>query len=309
MFHGQSQVNQQVADGIGPGKGRQGVHRQSAGQQKQPNAEQNRPPLPPIPGVKQIQGPHSQGSRKEHYPHNPQVGQQAHPNAQQDKSPQGVLAESPFQQVEGNHQHTEKGQVFAVDIRVVVDAGVQQENQQYGQGQQPVVEQAASQPVAKVSGEDKEQVGEEKADGLGGRRVIALPQIALGQQQRQLRDGAIDPVVVRMGVNGVGPAQDIIQVGLGQLNLVFVIHPGGAVIPAIIFGQKPAGQQEKAANQQPAMGIQEVQGRRNAAGKARSYVAQRREHRGDYSIRQLAAALGRAGRNPGKSPIETVLPA
>ena len=70
----------------------------------------------------------------------------------------------------------------------------------------------------------------------------------LGQQQRQLKGNAINPVVVKEGGNVVDPAQDIVPVDLGNLPLVQFIDTA-AVVP----GQSQADQQEKAANQQSAV--------------------------------------------------------
>ena len=119
---------------------------------------------------------------------------------------------------------------------------MQQIEQQGKQGQQPVIEQPISQPVAKPAANDKEQVGEDGAEAVY-MVFIGQPQGSLGQQQRQLKGHAIDPVVIKARHHIVGLAQDIIQVGCGGKPLAPLIN-----VNAVIAGKNQAGQQEKGAD-------------------------------------------------------------
>ena len=109
--------------------------------------------------------------------------------------------------------------------------------------------------------------------------IILQAQRLLGQQQRQLKGNAINPVVVKEGDNAVNPAQDIVPVDLGNLPLIQFIDAA-----AIIPGQDAAGQQKEDADNKAATVDQEVQRRPAPAGPGRDNMAQRRQHRPDYSI-------------------------
>ena len=99
MIDRQIQARGQIVNGIGPSVGRGGVQSQPGRQDEHPAGHQDAPALRPTPGIKQVQPPHRQYRRKKHYPHNPQVGQQSYGYAQQRKGPDGIPAESPFQQI------------------------------------------------------------------------------------------------------------------------------------------------------------------------------------------------------------------
>ena len=141
-----------------------------------------------------------------------------------------------------------------------IDAGVQQKEQQGKHGNPTIIEQPASQPVAAVSPEDKEQVGSQNPQEVN---MVGMPQAQgpLPQEQGQLEGNAISAVRRKADFQSVGIANDVVQVADGDQPLQRLI-----LVDAIVPGGEQAQQQKQATDQQAAVGSQKVPPGPAAAG-------------------------------------------
>ena len=130
--------------------------------------------------------------------------------------------------VQGNHKHTQKGNILAVEKGMPVDTGMQQENQHCEQPQQPAAGHPIGQQIAEKPADDKEQMRHQMPGQIDGARILQ-PGDAFHQQGQQLKSGPVKSVVRRR--QRVIPAPGKIQGGHGEVPLeIDGIAPSGVVV-------------------------------------------------------------------------------
>ena len=99
-------------------------------------------------------------------------------------------------QEQGDHKHSDQGQVFGVDEGFSVQSRMQQEQQHSEQRDGRTAEQPACQQIAEESTRYEEQVGQEVAAKQDGAGVVLQSQDALDNQERQLECRAVKLKVI-----------------------------------------------------------------------------------------------------------------
>ena len=126
---GQDGHGHEELEGVAPEPGGCGVEGQGArGREGEPGVA-DAPALPVFRRLEQVAGPQGQDCGEQQDAHDAEVGEQAHARAAEDEGAEGVPAEGPVDQVEGDHEHDEEGDVLGVDEGMAVEPGMEEEEE------------------------------------------------------------------------------------------------------------------------------------------------------------------------------------
>ena len=191
-------------------------------------------------GERQVQRAQSQHGGEEHDPHDAEVDEQADPHTAEQEGPQRLPPEGAMDEVEGDHEGGEEGDVLRVEEGVRVDARVQQEQRHRHERQQPVAEQPQREQVAADAARQEKQVREEVSGEMNPPAVLdrthphAKAGDAFDERQRRLENRAIPPVrgAPQLVEGALAVPQEVVERRVPDVAL------GGRVPPEVVVVER-----------------------------------------------------------------------
>ena len=256
-----------------------GVQRDGAGRRERSAGHQNAPALFRPRCAEQVARPHRQHGRENHHSRHAKVDQQTDPDSEHCERPNRVPCERPVSKGQDDHEHRGERQVPAVEERVRVQAGVQQEQQHRQERQRPAPEQPARQQEAREAAAQIEQMRSDVTKQEHRSNVVQM-QDALDRRKRQFEHRA--EVLLLLLKELVPLPQDVLQIHLPERPIEVLVTRD-----AVVVDDRGAHQEEKDADRKRPRPV------RNAGRKVDHGITPTAKRRHGLSRR----VSGRHGRN------------
>ena len=148
-------------------------------------------------------------------------------------------------QMQRNHECRRKRQVFAVEERLGVQPGMQQEHQQGQQGQPAAAERPIDQQAAEETSGDEQQMAQQMAEQVDVTKLLQA-ESSLDQEQRHLERHAIKAIaVIAQIIESADLARQVLDGGDGETALLDLVE-----FDAVVVQHRNASQCEQHANRQ-----------------------------------------------------------